>query len=406
MALAHTNLQILPLSTEMKHNQSQLHRRPRICFVVAVPGTALSFLRDHIQQLSHHYDVYLAVGHCDPAAIAPLAIKGYKMCGINRNISPLDDIRAIYQLSRYFSKMHFDAVHSVTPKAGMITAIAAKIARIPHRIHIFTGQVWAGRKGPMRALLKSIDKIIASLDNHILVDGASQRQYLIDNKVLRPGAARVLAHGSICGVNTSRFNPDPQTAAAVRAEMGITPERTVFAFMGRLNRDKGLFELLTAFNTLAETDHNAFLLLIGNDEENITATFDNYHNICLGYNFLFFGPTSNPGRTLQAADIFVIPTYREGFGSSVIEASCLALPVITSDTYGVLDAAIDGVTGLRCKVADVPSLLHAMTRLAADPHLRHTLGANGRQRILSDFTAQVVTNAWLDYYRGILPGEH
>ena len=386
----------------MKHNQSQPHRRPRICFVVAVPGTALSFLRDHIQQLSHHYDVYLAVGHCDPAAIAPLAIKGYKMCGINRNISPLADIRAIYQLSRYFSKMHFDAVHSVTPKAGMITAIAAKIARIPHRIHIFTGQVWAGRKGLMRAMLKSIDKIITALDNHILVDGASQRQYLIDNKVLRPGVAHVLAHGSICGVNTTRFNPDPQTAAAVRAEMGITPERTVFAFMGRLNRDKGLYELLTAFNTLAETDHNAFLLLIGNDEENISSTFDNYHNICPGYNFLFFGPTTDPGRTLQAADIFVIPTYREGFGSSVIEASCLALPVITSDTYGVLDASIIGVTGLRCKVADVPSLLDAMTRLASDADLRHTLGANGRQRILDDFTAEVVTKAWLEYYGGIL----
>ena len=143
-------------------------------------------------------------------------------------------------------------------------------------------------------------------------------------------------------------------------------------------------------------------MLIGYDESGLQSHFSDYPNIRPNENFLFYGSTKRPYEILQAGDVFVLPTYREGFGASVIEASCLGLPVITTDAYGVLDANVSGVTGLQCKVADVDSLFVAMKQLAEDKDLRLKLGANGRKRVLDHFSSDVVTSAWVDYYQSLV----
>ena len=124
--------------------------RKKICFVVAVPGTANAFLKDHIHALSQEYDIYIAGNIKNKDEISRLKVNDHFSFDIQRSISLGNDIKAVWQLYKYFKRMKFDAVHSVTPKAGMTTAIAAKLAGIKHRTHIFTGQVWATRKGFMR----------------------------------------------------------------------------------------------------------------------------------------------------------------------------------------------------------------------------------------------------------------
>ena len=185
--------------------------KKKICFIVAVPGTANAFLRDHICALSELYDIYLAGNIKSKDEISQLNVNDFFRFDIQRNISLGNDIKAVWQLYKYFKRMKFDAVHSVTPKAGMTTAIAARLAGIKHRTHIFTGQVWCTRKGFMRWLLKLIDKVTSTLDNHILVDGESQRQYIIKNGVVSEKKSRVLGAGSISGVNTDRFVPNQET---------------------------------------------------------------------------------------------------------------------------------------------------------------------------------------------------
>lgn len=145
--------------------------RRKICFVVAIPGTAESFLRDHIAALSKGYDVYLVGNIKNEDEVKTLALTGWHGVGIERGISLKRDLKAVWQAYKHFKKMKFDAVHSVTPKAGLVTALAGWMAGVPHRTHIFTGQVWATSNGMMRWLLKSLDKVIVRLDNHILVDG-------------------------------------------------------------------------------------------------------------------------------------------------------------------------------------------------------------------------------------------
>ena len=377
--------------------------KKKICFVVAVPGTAESFLSNHISALRKEYDVFIAGNINSIDQIEKLEVNDYFNFEIQRNISLGTDIKAVWQLYRYFKRMKFDAVHSVTPKAGMTTAIAARMAGVKHRTHIFTGQVWATRTRLMRWLLKSIDKITAALDNHVLVDGESQRQYIIRNGVVSEKKSCVLGAGSISGVNTDRFLPSEETRKRVRKELGFSKGQVVFTFMGRANKEKGVYELLKAFDNIAATHPEAYLLFFGSDEDGCLSTIPNYPNIKDGENFKFFGRTSTPEIHLQASDVFVMPSYREGFGSSVIEASCLGIPVICSDAYGIMDAMIEGETGLRCKVADVPTLQTAMEALLGNAEMRKRLGDNGRKRVLEKFKGSDITAEWVKFYHEILP---
>ena len=373
----------------------------KICFVTAIPASAEAFLKDHMAALRKEYEVFYVCNEPDADNVkAPF--DGYKCVGIERNISLIKDLKALWQLYRYFRRQKFDAVHSVTPKAGLLTAIAAFFAGVPVRIHIYTGQVWASKTGFMRTLLKTMDRIISLFDNRILVDGEGQRQFLISNGIISAENSQVLGAGSICGVNLERFCKSKEVREEKRKELGIADSTVVFTFMGRLNRDKGLYELLSAFDRLASERDDVYLLLFGNDEENVSLSFPDYTSIKPGENFLWYGPTREPHNMLQAGDVFVLPTYREGFGSSVIEASALGLPVICSDAYGVIDAMVENVTGLRCKVGDDTTLYQAMVTLADDAESRERFGRNGYERVVNEFDGNDVTANWVKYYASVL----
>ena len=376
--------------------------KKKICFVVAVPITANAFLKDHIKTLSKDYDIYLVADIESEEDVKGLEIKGWKRIEIQRGISIAKDIIAVWKMRAYFKQMKFDAVHSVTPKAGLATALAGKLADIKHRTHIFTGQVWATRTGVMRELLKSIDKIIAKCDNHILVDGKSQRTFLEKECVLTKGKAEVFCNGSIAGVNSERFVPDAVARKEEREKCGIKENMLTYIFLGRLNHDKGIGELYEAFNRIVAEMNDVFLLLVGFDEEGYIEKLKGYKDIQEGKNFHFYGQTSQPEHVLNAGDVFVLPTYREGFGSSVLEAACIGLPCICSDAYGVLDAYVDGETGLQCKVADVESLYQCMKKMHDNPEFRVSMGKKSRERAMNDFNVKPISEEWLKFYNRIL----
>ena len=372
--------------------------RKKICFVVAVPLTAHSFLRDHIAALANDYDVYLAGDIRGDEDVNGLALKDWHRIEIERGISLWRDLKAIFTARRYFKQMKFDAVHSVTPKAGLVCAMAGWLAGIKHRTHIFTGQVWCTRQGLMRTMLKSIDKIITHCDNHILVDGKSQRDFLVKEGVLREGQAEVFAKGSISGVNSVRFVPDTEARKEIRKQVGIKDGMICYIFLGRLNHDKGIGELYKAFNRLAAGTKDVFLMLVGGDEEHYIDKLSQYKNIIKGENFHYYGLTPTPEEVLNAGDVFVLPTYREGFGTSVLEAACVGLPCICSDAYGVLDAYVVGETGLQCRVGDAESLYECMKQMHDNPEMMRQMGQNSRERALRDFNGAVLTECWVRFY--------
>jgi glycosyltransferase involved in cell wall biosynthesis len=376
--------------------------KPRVCFVVSSAMTAEAFLAGHVRALADHFEVHLIVNN-DPASITHPDLAGATIhrARIERAIAPLEDLRGLAQLYRIMRRERYSAVHSVTPKAGLLTAIAAFLARVPLRFHTFTGQVWATRHGAGRTLLKALDAVIARLDTHLFVDSASQRAFLQHEGVLAQSQGIVLGHGSVCGVDAGRFTPDAQARAAVRAELDIPDAALVYLFVGRLTRDKGVLELASAFADVARDHNERFLVLVGPDEDKLEAPI---REACADAQtrVRFVAWSNAPERYMAAADVFCLPSHREGFGSTIIEAAAAGVPAIGSRIYGVTDAIDDGATGLLFECGDVAGLSAAMRTLADDPDARTAMGAAARSRAVRDFSKGAVTAALVAFYSAAL----
>ena len=372
----------------------------KICFIVSSPNTAIAFFKDHIERLSAVFDVYLVANISSADDLSSLKLAGFKSIQIERRPSLLADIKSLFQLYRYFKSESFFCVHSMSSKPSLLTSIAGYMARIPHRIRIFTGQLWCNMTGCKRRFFKGIDKLTVALNTEVMVDGISQMEYLEENGVIRKGQARVMANGSICGVDTERFLYSDVIRGEEREKLRLTNE-VVYMFLGRLKTEKGINELLSSMNRLVVSCQNSILILVGADEESCRDRLSLFPNLQDGKNVIFYGYTKTPNHLLQAADVFVMPSYREGFGVSVLEASCVRLPVICSDAYGMRDSMIDGVTGIRCKVKDVDSLYNAMYLLYHNPKLREKMGMAGYDYVKKAFTKQQVTDAWFEYYMNL-----
>lgn len=375
--------------------------KKKVCFIVATPITAKAFLLKHFQYLSDDFDVYLVANFEDKLSdsfVSPY-LKEIKSVGIQRNISIFKDVESLFSLSKYFNEMQFDAIHTVTPKAGLLGILAAKLAGVKIRIHIFTGQVWHTKKGFFKKFLKNLDRIIVYYSTHILVDGESQRQFLIQNKIIKDSNSSVLGKGSISGVDTDKFIPTKEIRDKYRTDLHITNE-VVFLFLGRMNIDKGILDLAHSFSKLNKKFSNSRLVFVGPDEENLRPKVEEICNNSISV--IFYGATSSSQEVLQMADVFCIPSYREGFGTSIIEASLLGLPVISSDTYGLMDTIIDNETGLHHQVGNVDSIFEQMEKLMIDGDLRKKLGVNGRRYVLENFSAEMISQNWLDFYKNTL----
>jgi glycosyltransferase involved in cell wall biosynthesis len=235
----------------------------RVCFVTTSPLIVNFFLVPHLRHLASRYEVSLAVTLPGEAPLKDLPGVRIEPVTIPRRIRPVGDAMALQRLTRLFRERHYDLVHSFGPKAGLLATWAGSLAGVPTRLHTFTGQVWASRRGPMRALLRAADRSIARRATEVLADSASQRDFLVREGVVAAERCRVLGAGSVCGVNAQRFRPDPDARAAVRAELGIDAQAPVVLFAGRVTRDKGILDLARAFGGLGAAFQQALLLVVG-----------------------------------------------------------------------------------------------------------------------------------------------
>lgn len=359
--------------------------------------TLNSFLSEPINLLKEHYDIYVVVNLEQGESLC----KSYEFVNVHsikiyRKINLLADLQALLRLFVFFRQHKFQLVHSVTPKAGLLAMSAAFLAGIKVRLHTFTGQVWVTKKGLVRWILKSIDRLIGKLTTDALVDSPSQRQFLLDEKILDANHSQVLGEGSISGVDTFRFKPDELARKRIRAQLNFTDSDVVFLFLGRLNHDKGLLDLASAYSMLE--NKFAKLLIVGPDEANLTDQIKvitrqksdsiRFVKFCL-----------NPEEYMAASDVVCLPSYREGFGNVIIEAAAVGIPAIGTRIYGLSDAIEDGHSGLLFNPKDISELANCMKLLLDDENLRLNFGAQAKQRVVDRFSSQVLTRAWLVYYQ-------
>lgn len=373
-----------------------------ICFVVTTPFAVNAFLLTHMKALADRCPVTLCVNR----ALYPLSddidprirVVDFQ---IAREISLFKDLRAFLFLVSWFRAERFAAVHSITPKAGLLAMLAARLAGIRLRHHTFTGQVWATKSGIARFLLKTFDRVIVHAASQVFADSSSQCRFLEDERVVKPGGISVLGPGSIAGVDVGRFRPDVEMRRQVRAEMDSSEDLCVFLFVGRLTRDKGVFDLVEAFTTVAATNPRVELWLVGPDEEGLSEQLERRSRHGTG-RMRWLGQTSQPERYMASADVLVLPSYREGFGSVVIEAAACAVPTVAYRIDGVIDSVVEERTGLLVEIRNVDAFASAMLALSLDPARRNQLGRQALDRAAKEFSSPAVTAEWMAFYERVL----
>jgi glycosyltransferase involved in cell wall biosynthesis len=370
--------------------------KKKICFIASSPSGIKSFQKTNISRLAEKFDVYAIANFKDREELGDIQIKEAFPVNIERRPSIIQNVKALVSLYQVFKKQKFDCFVSMSCNASLLAAIAGKLAGIPFRIRIFTGQVWANMTGVKRAVFKMLDRLTITLNTNTMVDGKAQFNFLAENRIIEPDKTECLPN--IVGIDTELFKPVAKVRAIERARLSISDNKFVFAFLGRVNKDKGIFELLAAANRLFKEGANACLVIIGPMEDGLTDEIvAGFNDLKLGDNVFFYGKTQQPYNALQVADAFCLPSYREGFGLSVLEASATELPVICSDAYGMQSAYEENVTGLKCKKKDVDSLYECMKLLYETPELSHSLGKGGRDRVKRTFNKDIVSKCWYNY---------
>ncbi len=360
--------------------------------------TVKAFLHNQIVHLSKSHNLTLVTNIKDPSELMlsgnNLVIKPIE---IVRKISLWSDLKAFLILLKLFKKNKFDLVYSVTPKAGILAMFASFLVRIHCRIHTFTGQVWITRTGIARLLLKGGDKLLSKFATHLLADSVSQMNFLVNEKVVKENKIKVLANGSISGVDLNRFKTNIISRNEIRSELEIDTSDLVIIFIGRLDPDKGVIDLVDAFKLLASHNTYVKLILVGPDEANIKdQILKKTQSISKYIRFIDF--SEYPENYMNAADILCLPSYREGFGSVVIEAAAIGIPAIGSDIYGINDAIDNNVTGLLFPVGNTQALYEAMQLLISNKNLRQRFGQAAKCRAVTLYSQEHVTRAYVNYF--------
>lgn len=387
------------------NNTDQNIRKPKIAIYVTSVYMVRFFLVPHLTALSEHYDVTLILKNDAPEILSNMALPVRIIeVPIERKISILADIKVLLKSIHLFRREKFELVHTMTPKAGLIGIVAAFIARVPRRLHTFQGEVWLNKTGLWRMILKNMDRLVATLATHLLVVSHTERQFLIEQKIIKPAKTSVIGEGSIGGVDLAKFTKAKNSRTEMRANLSLSDNDIVILYVGRLNKDKGLLLLKNAFTNLRSNhpDKSLKLHIVGPDEEHIEQEYNRTLSEDDKTQITFFPYSPTPEDHMAAADIFVLPSAREGFGVVIIEAAAAGIPAVGSDIYGLKDALSDGKTGLLFKLNDVPDLTDKLSTLISDEELRKKLGTAAYQRVTEKFDQKLIIEQFIRYYQNML----
>ncbi len=360
--------------------------------------TVKAFLLPQIRALADLYDLTVVANLQDQNDLKQYLPESVHLINIpiQRKINLFGDLKALFQLSHFFYKSNFTLVHSVSPKAGLLAMLSSWLVRVPIRLHTFTGQVWATKQGVARFVLKGFDKLIALMATKILIDSHSQREFLIQNRIVKDSNSLVLGAGSISGVDLGRFKINSVARKEIRKKLNTSETSIVILFLGRLKKEKGIIELVEAFSAIHIKIPDTELWLVGPDEDQLQSKLKQTK----GIKFVSF--TREPEKYMASADIFCLPSYREGFGSVVIEAAACGVPSIGSNIYGLNDAISNGKTGILVSARSTSELEVAINKLVVDDALREKMACAAVHRAKNKFSQCYLIDELMALYKRAL----
>ena len=371
----------------------------KIMRISTVPMSLDTFCEGQLKMLSRHYEV-VAVSSPDPELETIREREGVRTIAVpmERHISLWRDMKALVKMVGVMRRERPDIVHSMTPKAGLLSMMAAWMTRVPVRMHTYTGLVFPTATGMKQRILIWMDKLLCRCATYINPEGLGVaddlKRFHITKKPLH-----IIGNGNVRGINLDYWNRD-KVDRDIRQELGITPDNIVLLFVGRLVGDKGINELVKAFARIEKK--NVKLLLVGPKEESLDPLHpDTLKMMNNDPRIITVGSQKDVRPYYTVSDVFVFPSYREGFPNTVLEAGAMGLPSIVSDINGSREIIIEGKNGIIIPSKDVDALYDAIRRMIDDNDYRQQLASQARPLIASRYEQQWLWNELLKVYQGM-----
>lgn len=370
----------------------------KLVIVTTVPTTLVSILAQQPKFLAHHFDVALI---SSPAAelkkvqstegVATYAVP------MERGINPVKDLISLFKMVKQLRILKPDIVHSYTPKAGLITMLAGFICRVPVRVHTFTGLIFPTSAGIKKKVLIWMDRLICACATTLVPEGNGVKQDLIDYGITSK-PLKVIGSGNIAGVDTSFFDKQriigKKLHLSLLKQFNLPKNAFVFCFVGRFTEDKGVTELLSAFNELSD---NAYLLLVGEMDERLPLPPELAQSLTNQLRIHNIGWQNDIRPALAISNVLVLPSYREGFPNTPLQAGAMGVPCIVTDINGSNEIIKPGFNGWIVPPKDINALAEAMRESMQSDDLEK-LGEHARCNIVEKFERKTHWLNMLNFY--------
>lgn len=368
--------------------------KPKLFRIATVPMSLNLLLKGQLEFLNKHFQVTAISGEGDDLqTVAEREGVMVHEIEMHRPISLIQDLKSLWNLYWYFKKEKPAIIHSITPKAGLLSMMAGKLAGVPVRMHTFTGLIFPYKYGYMKHTLIMMDKILCHCATHIYPEGRGVKEDLqrhnITNKPLK-----IIANGNVNGVDVDYYHPEAfseENKKQLRDCLQIKEDDFVFVFVGRLVIDKGLRELVKAFDAISKNHKKVKLILVGPKENAHNPKKRRmFHAIQQNENIITVGFQEEVRPYYAISNVLILPSYREGFPNAVLQAGAMGLPSIVSDISGCNEIIEHEINGLLVPKKNYRELQKAMEKMLYNPSLLKGFYQNARNKVVKSFDKNFV----------------
>lgn len=379
---------------------------PKLIRITTVPISLKILLQDQLKFMNQYFDV-IGVSSKGKELDDVKKTEGIRTIELemSREITPVKDIVSLVKITVLLLKEKPDIVHTHTPKAGIVGMLAAWIARVPHRLHTVAGLPVMEAKGKKKTLLLWIEKLTYACATHIYPNSHGLKKYILDHKLTQENKLKVIGYGSSNGIDTSYFDKtiDVQKEAdSVEEEYNLQND-FVFCFVGRVVKDKGINELMYAFEQLSNNYEYVKLLIVGGFEKELDPISEKANQILqTNPKIQHVGFQTDIRPYLAVSDCFVLPTYREGFPNVVLQACSMGLPAIVTNINGCNEIIDNQKNGILIEPKNENALFLAMESFLQKNNLSQKLSLNSRKDIISKYDRKQFFQFLLEEYNKVL----
>ncbi|WOD43366.1 glycosyltransferase family 4 protein [Hwangdonia lutea] len=370
--------------------------------IVSTVPTTLNFFGGQINFLNKTFDVEL-VSSPDDMLYGIAEREGVNAHAVKmvREISLLKDLKSLFQLIVLFKKLKPHIVHGNTPKGGLLSMTASWVARVPRRIYYVHGLRYEGDIGFKRKILKNIERLSCYLATDIISVSHGVKENMAKDSITSK-TPHIIGNGSANGINPNKFSRENIEHEGLKEKYNISETDLLFGYVGRLVGDKGINELITVFSELNKTYSHIKLLLVGWYEELLDPLKVHIkQEIISNNNIIAVGGQDDVRPFLNIMDVFVFPSYREGFGVSIMEAAAMDLPVICSNISGCNEIIMEGYNGKLVTAKSKAELSNAMELFINNPEKITEMKGVTRSYVLKKYNQETVWKEALKTYETI-----